>query len=399
MGWLRAGTQVQWVVVRCTLAMRRVLGSGGPKEVRLTDEIKPGSKKWSAVVANLRKIPFLTDLGGLELNVLAHELTLCRYNKGEAIVTQGDEADGLYQVHTGGACVEIDGEVVKQYGTSEFFGELALLSAESTKRKATVIATEKVTQCLRMSVADFQHLQSVMAKDSEAAEEDEEEDADTSAADMAAAAEEQAEVQAGGFSHGHKAALRKCTALRAELAAAQRRLREQAEELNAVRAEAARKHEQLRDRMQEMDEELQAAVEVAHKLAEETQQQGYSSVRELGADSTDGQDVDAVRQLREENERLRSENENLCLEISKKERGEGEHSLQEQLRDVQAQLLQTQAKLEERMEADRMQEVCTLASLFDLTPASVQIITCVLFFLSSSRTFVPTRRRLPEYAT
>eukprot|EP01043_Picozoa_sp_COSAG02_P056391 COSAG02_NODE_6680_length_3423_cov_1.648917_2_plen_385_part_00 len=369
-GWSRGA--------RSTLTMRRVLGGGGQKEVRLTDEIKPGSKKWSAVVANLRKIPFLTDLGGLELNVLAHELTLCRYSKGEAIVTQGDEADGLYQVHTGGACVEIDGEVVKQYATSEFFGELALLSAESTKRNATVIATEKVTQCLRMSVADFQHLQSVMAKDSEAAEE-QEDVADTSAADVAAAAEEQAGAQAGGFSHGHKAALRKCSALRAELAAAQRRLREQAEELNAVRTEAAQKHEQLRDRMQEMDEELQAAVEVAHKLGEETQRQGYSSVRaQLGADSTVGRDVDTVRELREENAELRSENEKLRLEFSKEEQGEGEHSLQEQLRDVQAELLQTQAKLEERIAADHTQEVCTLSALLDLVHALVQFITCAL---------------------
>ena len=290
----------QATATSAALGMRRVLGGGGggQKEVRLTDEIKPGSKKWSAVVANLRKIPFLTDLGGLELNVLAHELTLCRYNKGEAIVTQGDEADGLYQVYSGGACVEIGGEVVKQYTGGEFFGELALLSAESTKRNATVIATEKVTQCLRMSVADFQHLQSVMAKDSEAAEEEKE--SDTSAADAAAAAEEQSE--AGGFSHGHKAALRRCTALRAELAAAQRSLRVQAEELNAVRTEAAQKHELLRDRMQEMDEELQAAVEVARKLGEETQRQDQTSV--LAQPSVD---ADTVRQLREENEKLRSE--------------------------------------------------------------------------------------------
>ena len=113
---------------------RRLTGSAQSSQVPLTDEIKPGSKRWGAVLTSLRQIPFLTDLGGLEISVLAHELTLCRYAKGEAIVTKGDEADGLYQVHSGGACVEVGGEVVKSYDAGGFFGELALLSAESTKR-------------------------------------------------------------------------------------------------------------------------------------------------------------------------------------------------------------------------------------------------------------------------
>ena len=54
--------------------------------------------------------------------------------------------------------------------------------------------------------------------------------------------------------------------------------------------------------MQEMDEELQAAVEVARKLGEETQRQDQTSV--LAQPSVD---ADTVRQLREENEKLRSE--------------------------------------------------------------------------------------------
>ena len=37
---------------------------------------------------------------------LAHELELCRFDKGEAIVSEGDEADGVYVLHEGAATVE-----------------------------------------------------------------------------------------------------------------------------------------------------------------------------------------------------------------------------------------------------------------------------------------------------
>lgn len=252
--------------------LRSATTGGGQEHVPITDEIKPGSKNWSAVLTSLRNIPFCTDLGKLELNVLVHELTLCRYAKGEAVVTEGDEADALYQVHAGAACVEVGGEVVMSYTAGGFFGELALLSADSTKRNATVVATEKGTQCLRMSITAFQHLQSITAKDEEDAA-TEEEAVDTSAADAAAAAEEQEQPNGapGAFSQGHRAALRKCSALRAELAASQRSLRDQGQELVIEREEARRKHDELHECLREMDGELQAAAFLARQLEGQNQ--------------------------------------------------------------------------------------------------------------------------------
>ena len=54
----------------------------------------------------LAELPFLAELSPQARVSLAHELELCRFDKGEAIVSEGDEADGVYVLHEGAATVE-----------------------------------------------------------------------------------------------------------------------------------------------------------------------------------------------------------------------------------------------------------------------------------------------------
>ena len=55
----------------------------------LADEAKVGSRRWRAVVAALGAVPFFVDVAPEELEEIALQLTLCRYAKGERIVTDG----------------------------------------------------------------------------------------------------------------------------------------------------------------------------------------------------------------------------------------------------------------------------------------------------------------------
>ena len=179
----------------------------------LADEAKVGSRRWRAVVAALGAVPFFVDVAPEELEEIALQLTLCRYAKGERIVTEGEEADGFYQIVSGGAAVVVGGEVsarakylrcdvaqlkrcaedawlsaegsadelvarlvdyekppsgwpqaeeLLRYEPKGYFGELALLAPAPGRRNATVVATEK-TQCVRLDVMDWQSLPCKMA--------------------------------------------------------------------------------------------------------------------------------------------------------------------------------------------------------------------------------------------
>ena len=91
------------------LKMRRSMRRGTAKKGRstpLVSEVKPGSKKWGAILERLAELPFLAELSPQARSSLAHELELCRFDKGEAIVSEGDEADGVYVLHEGAATVE-----------------------------------------------------------------------------------------------------------------------------------------------------------------------------------------------------------------------------------------------------------------------------------------------------
>jgi Major Facilitator Superfamily/Cyclic nucleotide-binding domain len=66
-----------------------------------------------------------------------------RFNSGEAIVTQGDEATGFYVIEDGTVEVLVDDACVREEGPGEYFGEIALL--RGGPRTATVRAVTPVS--------------------------------------------------------------------------------------------------------------------------------------------------------------------------------------------------------------------------------------------------------------
>ena len=49
----------------------------------------------------------MADMTDEDLDEVAAKMSVCKYQKGEAIVSKGDPADGLYQVLSGAAVVEV----------------------------------------------------------------------------------------------------------------------------------------------------------------------------------------------------------------------------------------------------------------------------------------------------
>ena len=49
----------------------------------------------------------MVEMTDEELDEVAAQMVVCKYQKGDAIVVKGDIADGLYQVISGAANVEI----------------------------------------------------------------------------------------------------------------------------------------------------------------------------------------------------------------------------------------------------------------------------------------------------
>jgi CRP-like cAMP-binding protein len=105
----------------------------------------------------LTKVPLFKNLKERQLRLLATRFVSRKYAPGQDIVTQGKGGAGLFILVSGAAeaiRVRSDGSktVVNVFGSTDFFGELALL--DDQPRTASVVTTED-TECLVLSQWEF----------------------------------------------------------------------------------------------------------------------------------------------------------------------------------------------------------------------------------------------------
>jgi MFS family permease len=93
-------------------------------------------------LALLRKVSFFGPLPYAIVEHLASELQSATYEPGEMIIRQGEDGERFYMIADGQARVCKDGEQLRQMGTGDSFGEIALL--RQVPRTATVIAMSRL---------------------------------------------------------------------------------------------------------------------------------------------------------------------------------------------------------------------------------------------------------------
>ena len=129
------------------------------------DAQQAGSVPERAAVCNfLHKVPLFSDFSEADIAKLSAVCTGSSrsYSKGDFIITQGQSGDEFFLLTTGSAIATIDvpgmpPATVKHYYKGDYFGELALMRADS-KRAANIVVTSGTATCIAVSRHDFQKL-------------------------------------------------------------------------------------------------------------------------------------------------------------------------------------------------------------------------------------------------
>jgi putative ABC transport system ATP-binding protein len=100
----------------------------------------------------LKGIEAFKNLSPNELANVADRMSRRQFMPGEVIIRQGDVGEDLFLIAEGEVQIERGGREVTRLGAGEFFGELAVMSANP--RNATVVATKPVDAYV-LGVPDF----------------------------------------------------------------------------------------------------------------------------------------------------------------------------------------------------------------------------------------------------
>jgi len=106
----------------------------------------------------LEKVPILSSMDQYERSQVADALRVEIFADGDAIVNQGENGNKFYILESGEAVATKSDQVIMNYTTGDYFGELALL--RNQPRAATVKA-KGVTKCLTLEGRSFKRLLNV----------------------------------------------------------------------------------------------------------------------------------------------------------------------------------------------------------------------------------------------
>ena len=93
-------------------------------------------------LALLRQVSFFGPLPFAIVEHLASELQSATYEPGDVIITEGEPGERFYVITEGQARTSKDGKQLREMGTGESFGEIALL--RRIPRTATVTAISRL---------------------------------------------------------------------------------------------------------------------------------------------------------------------------------------------------------------------------------------------------------------
>ena len=101
----------------------------------------------------LAKVPLLSGLDRRALESFSRTLKQRTFHAGQIALGEGESGVGFFIVLDGTASVSIGGQQVRKLGPGDWFGEIALLTADSV-RTATVTAETEVS-CVGLTEWEF----------------------------------------------------------------------------------------------------------------------------------------------------------------------------------------------------------------------------------------------------
>ena len=118
-------------------AARVAHDAGGGTDGHRRQDLCPGPD-----LALLRQVSFFRPLPFAIVEHLASELQPATYEPGDVIIREGEPGDRFYIIAAGRARAAKDGKQLREMGTGDSFGEIALL--RRIPRTATVTATSRL---------------------------------------------------------------------------------------------------------------------------------------------------------------------------------------------------------------------------------------------------------------
>ena len=104
------------------------------------------------VEETLARVPLFAGVKPKELKKLGKRMQERNFSEGDTITAEGESGLGFFVIEDGNATVSRDGNIVRNLGPGEFFGEVALI--DSGPRSATVVATTDL-RCRGMTAWEF----------------------------------------------------------------------------------------------------------------------------------------------------------------------------------------------------------------------------------------------------
>uniref|UniRef100_A0A7S3ZEV3 cGMP-dependent protein kinase n=1 Tax=Lotharella globosa TaxID=91324 RepID=A0A7S3ZEV3_9EUKA len=127
---------VTWVVDRFTF--RRVLKNVSEKQLQRYRDF-------------LKKVSLLAPLTEVEREKIAEALEEVSVPNGTVIMRQGQKGNCMYIIGRGEVVCEKDGREVARYGPGDYFGERALLKADSEQKRAATVTAVAKCRLLKLS--------------------------------------------------------------------------------------------------------------------------------------------------------------------------------------------------------------------------------------------------------
>src|SRR5436190_24178457 len=103
-------------------------------------------------VEALSRVPLFAGVGRKELKRLADRMSPRTFTEGEIAIEEGRGGAGFWLIEEGDATVSIGGDIVRNLGPGDYFGEVALL--DDGPRSATVTAGTDM-RCAGMAAWEF----------------------------------------------------------------------------------------------------------------------------------------------------------------------------------------------------------------------------------------------------